>query len=550
MIEKLKFYCQKVLPLVYDESLSYYEVICKVAKTVNDLICFNKELCAEWEKFRDEFSTNINDTVREILNQWAIDGTLETIINDEIFGKINADINTLENEMNELKKTYEMFKNQVIEENNLFMEKTTKKIVNMPVNSFSALTNRRRFVTYPLRWDNTPAVTNTPTLGGIAYVNNVLYSVYYFTDGELVLMKQPFTGGLIREGEELLHENGHANSLEVIDNGKALLIATTTKDVICYDIATRHVTHITAPVNVSGLALDKENDILYVSGSGMLYKMNYKDNQGHYNLTILKSITMPTSNQINQGLGFYKGLVIAPLSQPTTLAVYDDELNFMRNISASNIGGEIEDLTVIDECLFAGVNVGNPLLNNNKKSYIFEVDILGKNLYKDLIKVDGSNSPVLDLTGNIDYTVPTDDNDLRIYLRDGIFTLPTGNEQYFPLATVLDYLIIKGYCGLKNGNEIQDFCLMIPAMDTQSTHDDIVRPSITRRFFTEKRIRWYSFGIHISKTDNPWIDVQEATVTQIDGGTGTVTFKSGEEVGSADIHITNISGIKKSTFSF
>ena len=549
MIEKLKFYCQKVLPLVYDESLSYYEVVCKVAKTVNDLICFNKELCAEWEKFRDEFSANINDTVRDILNQWVIDGTLETIINEEVFGKIKVDISNLENEMNELKKTYEKFKQQVIDENSLFMQKATNKIVNMPSFSYSAMSNRKRFITYPLRWDNTPAETNTPTLGGIAYVDKTLYSVYYFTDGEIVLMKQPFKNNLIEAGEELLHENGHANSLEVVDGGKALLIATTTKDVICYDIATRHVTHITAPVNVSGLALDKENDILYVSGSGLLYKMNYKDNQGHYNLSIIKSVSMPTGSQVNQGLGFFKGLVIAPLSNPTTLAVYDDELNFMRNISASNIASEIEDLTVIDGCLYAGVNVGNPLLNNGKKSYIFEVDILGKNLYKDLLKVDGANSPILDLTGNINYTVPTSSDDLRIYLRDGLFTLPNGNSQNFPLSTVLDYLIIKGYCGLKNGNEIQDFCLLIPAMDTQSSHDDIIRPVITRRFFTEKRIRWYSFGIHISKTDNPWIDVQEAIVTQIDGE-GSVSFKTGNEVGVADIHITNISGIKKSTFSF
>ena len=30
--------CQKVLPLVYDDSLSYYEVLCKVQKKTNDLI--------------------------------------------------------------------------------------------------------------------------------------------------------------------------------------------------------------------------------------------------------------------------------------------------------------------------------------------------------------------------------------------------------------------------------------------------------------------------------------------------------------------------------
>ena len=32
------FWCQKVLPLVYDDSLSYYEVLCKVVDYINKLI--------------------------------------------------------------------------------------------------------------------------------------------------------------------------------------------------------------------------------------------------------------------------------------------------------------------------------------------------------------------------------------------------------------------------------------------------------------------------------------------------------------------------------
>lgn len=37
-IGKLFFWCQKVLPLVYDNSLSYYEVLCKLQKKVNELV--------------------------------------------------------------------------------------------------------------------------------------------------------------------------------------------------------------------------------------------------------------------------------------------------------------------------------------------------------------------------------------------------------------------------------------------------------------------------------------------------------------------------------
>lgn len=37
-VERFKFWCQKVLPLVYDDSLSYYEVLCKVVTKVNEVI--------------------------------------------------------------------------------------------------------------------------------------------------------------------------------------------------------------------------------------------------------------------------------------------------------------------------------------------------------------------------------------------------------------------------------------------------------------------------------------------------------------------------------
>lgn len=36
--KKLPYWCQKVLPLVYDESLSYYEVLGKMVTYINNLI--------------------------------------------------------------------------------------------------------------------------------------------------------------------------------------------------------------------------------------------------------------------------------------------------------------------------------------------------------------------------------------------------------------------------------------------------------------------------------------------------------------------------------
>ena len=35
--QPLRFYCQKILPLVYDDSLSYYEMLCKMLGYINTL---------------------------------------------------------------------------------------------------------------------------------------------------------------------------------------------------------------------------------------------------------------------------------------------------------------------------------------------------------------------------------------------------------------------------------------------------------------------------------------------------------------------------------
>lgn len=37
-LKHFKYWCYKVLPLVYDDSLSYYEVLCKVVTYINNMI--------------------------------------------------------------------------------------------------------------------------------------------------------------------------------------------------------------------------------------------------------------------------------------------------------------------------------------------------------------------------------------------------------------------------------------------------------------------------------------------------------------------------------
>ena len=53
-LEKFRFWCFKVLPLVYDDELSYYEVICKCVDYINNLIENDKAISNDIEELKQE----------------------------------------------------------------------------------------------------------------------------------------------------------------------------------------------------------------------------------------------------------------------------------------------------------------------------------------------------------------------------------------------------------------------------------------------------------------------------------------------------------------
>ena len=53
-LHHFRFWCQKVLPLVYDDSLSYYEVLCKVVTYINNLIDTSNQIIEYVDELKDE----------------------------------------------------------------------------------------------------------------------------------------------------------------------------------------------------------------------------------------------------------------------------------------------------------------------------------------------------------------------------------------------------------------------------------------------------------------------------------------------------------------
>lgn len=52
-----RFWCFKVLPLVYDDSLSYYEILCKMVTYINNLIETDKLQNVEIDKLKKELQS-------------------------------------------------------------------------------------------------------------------------------------------------------------------------------------------------------------------------------------------------------------------------------------------------------------------------------------------------------------------------------------------------------------------------------------------------------------------------------------------------------------
>lgn len=101
-IEELQFWCHKILPLVYEESLSYYEFLCKVNAKLNETIETMNKLIDEVDGIIEYVDKNVKNEIARL--EQKIDDTekslLEIINNNDTkyndnFDKINTQFNNL-----------------------------------------------------------------------------------------------------------------------------------------------------------------------------------------------------------------------------------------------------------------------------------------------------------------------------------------------------------------------------------------------------------------------------------------------------------------------
>lgn len=94
-ISNFRFWCQKVLPLVYDDSLSYYETLCKFSEKLNEVINNTNELSEQYQNVGatleeittklNELDTNMTGFINDIQREFS---QLETNINNKVDTKL------------------------------------------------------------------------------------------------------------------------------------------------------------------------------------------------------------------------------------------------------------------------------------------------------------------------------------------------------------------------------------------------------------------------------------------------------------------------------
>lgn len=87
-ISSFRFWCQKVLPAVYDDSLSYYELLCKVVTKLNEVINSQNgtndhvtELAQQFEQLKNELQGTIESEAEKVVDNYVKSNNLVKSIN-------------------------------------------------------------------------------------------------------------------------------------------------------------------------------------------------------------------------------------------------------------------------------------------------------------------------------------------------------------------------------------------------------------------------------------------------------------------------------------
>ena len=170
-IKELRIWCQKVLPLVYDDSLSYYEVLTKVVNKLNEVIALAEEQNESIEEALSEIESFETDMTADFESYKT---TLEAAL-DTFEGEITTQQNAFEGRMTQAFADFLADYEREFGITNLYGDSTTLAISQNQVSKLlDYTTNNNRFnpevITSGKAIDNTGALINDSNTAVTGYI--------------------------------------------------------------------------------------------------------------------------------------------------------------------------------------------------------------------------------------------------------------------------------------------------------------------------------------------------------------------------------------------
>ena len=206
-----RFWTQRVLPCVFDESLSYVEKINKLEQMINDLIDeynkFGQQVTNEVNTFEAETNQKIQDfinQVTQIINDFKQQVTTEITRFEK---QVTDSQNEYEKSMNALyaqftqsiNSTIEEFENRVTEQQNLFMTQVNNRINTMQAvvdDIPETVANTVNEVAIPWLNANVPAMVESSVANNVNKVFDVDTLIYVTHDESIEDLNNWTTTGL------------------------------------------------------------------------------------------------------------------------------------------------------------------------------------------------------------------------------------------------------------------------------------------------------------------------------------------------------------------
>ena len=139
MIDKIKYWCNKILPLVYDDSLSYYEVLCKTSAKLNEVITSTNGLLDAWDTYKNdidaafgeytaELDKKFNDLTDELHNEFA---RYKQLVQNEMYAEFVKQNNMLKAQDDKIARQDEQI-TAISDKVNSFIAEYNKTIAEIP----------------------------------------------------------------------------------------------------------------------------------------------------------------------------------------------------------------------------------------------------------------------------------------------------------------------------------------------------------------------------------------------------------------------------------